>query len=277
MLEMHDGAPVGTGTRSRRRPLRQRLPTLEVPDQQEAPNPSAESDRALALVAHADERYQKLQIRLNRIENALRRLVRANRDAVRGTDRTVQALLSRIEALVDSVETVAARQERAIRAAEARHRADLIEFARRAGRAVGAATATLHRDFASSAEEIRKDLHQLYFDLTSTAERIAGHEHPPAAVTMLPELEIALRESAQRQEAQLARHLSTILEAIPRHGDASASPPATRGEASENPSAIPISKGVPSAGPPRHPRAQRVDEIEDGLARVANELANLNE
>jgi hypothetical protein len=258
MLEMHDPAPVGTGTRSRRRPLRQRLPTVEVPVQQEAPKASAEPDRAPAVVAHADEQHQKLQIRLDRIENALRRLVRANRDAVRGTDRTAQALLTRIEALVDSVETVAAHQERAIRAAEARHRADLIEFAKRAGRAVGAATATLHRDFASSAQEIRKDLQQLHFDLASTAERIAGHEHPPAAVTIPPELEIALRESAQRQEAQLARHVSTILEAIPRHGGAPASPPATRGVASGNASAIPISEGVPSAGPPAKPRAQRV-------------------
>jgi hypothetical protein len=252
MLETHDGAPAGTGTPSRRRPLRRRLPTVEVSDQQEAPKPPPEPDRTAALAAHTDERYQDLQIRLERIENAFRRLVRANRDAVRGTDLTVQALLSRIESLVTSVEGVAARQEEAFRSVDVRHRAELTEFAKRAGKAVAAVGATLRTEFASSAEEIRNGLRQLHFDLTTTAERIAGHEHPPAAVTMSPELEIALRESSQRQEAVLDRHLRAILEAIPRPREASAGP-----------SAVPEHNGF--------------DEIEDGLVRVADELGDLTE
>ena len=267
MLEMHDGAPVGTGTPSRRRPLRRRLPTVEVPDQQEDPKPPAEPDPTAALVARTDQRFQELQNRLDRIENAFRRLVRANRDAVRGTDLTVQALLSRIEALVTSVEGVAARQEEAFRSAHVRHRAELTEFARRAGKAVASLGGTLRAEFASSAEEIRKGLQQLHFDLTTTAERIAGHEHPPAAVTMSPELEIALRKSAQRQEAVLDRHLRTILEFLEplRSGSGEALGPASG------------TRGVPSAGPPPIPQHNGFDEIEDGLVRVADELGDLTE
>jgi hypothetical protein len=273
MLEMHDGTPVGTGTPSRRRPLRRRLPTVEVPDRQETPKPPAESDRTTALVAHTDERYQALQIRLDRIENAFRRLVQANRDAVRSTDRTVQGLLSRIDALVTSLETVTARQEKAFRAADARHRAELTEFARRAGKAVAAVGGTLRTEFATSAEEIRKGLERLHFDLTTTAERIAGHEHPPEAVTMSPELEVSLRESSQRQEAVLDRHLRTILDTLDAYTSrvgASASPPATRGVASGDASAIP-------ADPRAIHTDDGFDEIEDGLVRVADELGHLTD
>lgn len=237
---MHDGTPVGTGAPSRRRPLRRRLPAVSVPDR-------PEPDRTAALITHTDERYQALQIRLDRIESAFRRLVKANRDAVRSTDRTARALLERIDALVTSVEAVAGRQEEALRAADVRHRAELTEFARRAGRAVTAVGATLRGEFASSAEGIRKGLEQLHFDLTTTAERIAGHEHPPAAVTLSPELEIALRESAQRQEAVLDRHLATVLTAL-----------ASRGEAPESP-----------------PSEDGFDEIEGGLATVSDELEGL--
>jgi hypothetical protein len=220
MLEMQDGAQVQTGP-SRRRPLRRRLPTVSVPDQTETPRPPKAKDRAAALLAHTDERYQALQIRLDRIESAFRRLVQANRDAVRSTDRTARALLSRIDALVTSVETVTARQEDAFRAADVRHRSELTEFARRAGQAVAAVGATLRSEFNSSAEQIREGLEQLHLDLTTTAERIAGHEHPSAAVSMSPELEIALRESAQRQEAVLDRHLATILTALASRADTS--------------------------------------------------------
>lgn len=246
MLEMQDGAQVQTGP-SRRRPLRRRLPAVSVPDQTETPRPPTPKDRAAALLAHTDERYQALQIRLDRIESAFRRLVQANRDAVRSTDRTARALLSRIDALVTSVEAVAARQEETFRAADVRHRSELTEFARRAGQAVAAVGATLRGEFNSSAEQIREGLEQLHLDLTTTAERIAGHEHPSAAVSMSPELEIALRESAQRQEAVLDRHLATILTALASRAD---------------------------NFQPREPEVV-LDEIEMDLGRVEEELGDL--
>jgi hypothetical protein len=244
MLEMQDGNPVRTGEPSRRRPLRRRLPTVSVPDR---PEPE-EADRAKALIAHTEERYQDMQLRLGRLESAFRRLVQANRDAVRSTDRTAKALLDRIDILVTSVEAVATRQEKALRAADLRHRAELTEFARRAGKAVTAVGATLREEFASSARDVRNGLEQLHLDLSTTAERIAGHEHPPAAATMSPELEIALRDSAQRQEAVLDRHLATLLEAL--------EPVAQHSEA------------LPLGG---------FDEIEDGLAAVAVELGDLTD
>ncbi len=267
MLEMQDGNPVHTGEPSRRRPLRRRIQPVSVPDR---PEPE-EADRSAALISHTEERYQALQLRLDRLESAFRRLVQANRDAVRSTDRTAKALLDRIDTLVSSVEAVTARQEAALRAADLRHRAELTEFARRAGRAVTAVGGTLRDEFASSARDIRKGLEQLHFDLSTTAERIAGHEHPPAAATMSPELEIALRDSAQRQEAVLHRHLATILEALNR-GEASASPSATRGVASGNASAdradiLGDGEAQPVGG---------FDEIEEGLASVAGELGDVD-
>jgi hypothetical protein len=224
MLEMHDDSPAPAGEPSqlsqpsRRRPLRRRVSTVSVPDSAlPLPEPPPEPDRTAALLTHTEERYQALQLRLDRIEGAFRRLVQANRDAVRSTDHTARALLARIDALVTSVEKVAARQERAIRNAEARHRTELIEFAKRAGRAVGAATSTLHRDLASTAEEMR-------------------------------ELDIALRESAQRQEALLRRHLDEV-RARPEEAKA----PRT----------------------PELPSPDGFDQIEDGLASVTGELREL--
>lgn len=273
MLEMQDGNPVRTGEPSRRRPLRRRIPAVSVPDR---PEPG-EADRAAALISHTDERYQDLKLRLDRIETALRRLVQANRDAVRSTDRTAKALLARIDALVSSVEAVAARQENALRAADLRHRAELTEFARRAGRAVAAVGATLRGEFATSAQDIRKGLEQLHLDLSSTAERIAGHEHPPAAATMSPQLEIALREFAQRQEAVLDRHLATVLDALASRGEASASHSATRGVASGDASAIPNDQTEPSADGEVPHAAVGFEDIEDGLTGVADELGGLSD
>jgi hypothetical protein len=264
MQEMHDGTPAPAGEPSRRRPLRRRMTTVPVSERAiPIPEPPPEPDRTAALVTHTEERYQALQLRLDRIESAFRRLVQANRDAVRSTDRTAKALLTRIDALVTSVEAVAARQEQALRAADARHRAELTEFARRAGRAVAAVGANLRKEFATSAEGIREGLEQLHLDLSTTAERIAGHEHPPAAATMTPELEIALRESAQRQEALLYGHLAAVRDALEqaRPGEASAPPPATRGVASGDASAFPTPDGF--------------GQIEDGLASVAGELSDL--
>jgi hypothetical protein len=234
MLEMQDGNPVHTGEPSRRRPLRRRIQPVSVPDR---PEPE-EADRAAALISHTEERYQALQLRLDRLESAFRRLVQANRDAVRSTDRTAKALLDRIDTLVSSVEAVTARHEAALRAADLRHRAELTEFARRAGRAVTAVGVSLRDEFASSAQDIRAGLERLHLDLSTTAERIAGHEHPPAAATMSPQLEIALRDSTQRQEALLDRNLATILEALAHV--------APRSEAL---GPAPGTKGVPSAGP----------------------------
>jgi hypothetical protein len=115
---------------------------------------------------------------------------------------------------------------------------------------VAAVGATLRKEFATSAEGIRQGLEQLHLDLSTTAERIAGHEHPPAAATMTPELEIALRESAQRQEALLYRHLAEVREALDEH---TAPPP--------RPAEIPDVDGF--------------DRIEDGLASVTGELREL--
>jgi hypothetical protein len=288
MLEMQDENPVRTGEPSRRRPLRRRLPPVSVPDR---PEPE-EADKAAALISHTEERYQALQLRLDRLESAFRRLVQPNRDAVRSTDRTAKALLDRIDTLVSSVEAVAARQGEALRAADVRHRAELTEFARRAGRAVTAVGASLRDEFASSSREIREGLEQLHLDLSTTAERIAGHEHPPAVATMSPELEIALRDSAQRQEAVLDRHLASILEALASRdevsappplgeaigpappGEASAPPSATRGVASGNASAIPDRADTPGDG--EATPTEDFDEIEEGLASVAGELGDLD-
>jgi hypothetical protein len=275
MLEMHDGTPASPGEPSRRRPLRRRMTTVSVPDRTTPiPEPPPEPDRTAALVTHTEERYQALQLRLSRIESAFRRLVQANRDAVRSTDRTAQALLARIDALVTSVEAVAGRQAEALRASDVQHRAELTEFARRAGRAVAAVGATLREEFASSALEIRKGLEQLHLDLSTTAERIAGHEHPPAAATMSPELEIALRESAQRQEALLDRHLSTILEALDSRGEASA-PPSHADEASARAEPSPEATPLVAEGDGEAQSLDGFEDIEDGLASVAGELGEL--
>jgi hypothetical protein len=269
MLEMQDGNPVRTGEPSRRRPLRRRLPTVSVPDRPEL----EEADRTAALISHTEERYQALQLRLDRLESAFRRLVQANRDAVRTTDRTAKSLLDRIDTLVTSIEAVAARQEKTLRAADLRHRAELTEFARRAGRAVTAVGASLRDELASSARDIRRGQEQLHLDLSTTAERIAGHEHPPAVATLSPELEIALRDSAQRQEAVLDRHLATILEAL-RPGEGPASPPATRGVASGKVSAT--ADRLDSLGDGEAQSLGGFDEIEEGLASVAGELGDFD-
>ena len=259
MLEMQDGNPVSTGEPSRRRPLRRRLPTVSVPDRPE----TEEADRAKALIAHIEERYQAIQLRLDRLESAFRRLVQANRDAVGRTDRTARSLLDRIDTLVTAVEAVAARQEKSLRATDLRHRAELTEFARRAGRAVTAVGVTLRDDLASSSRDIRKELEELRLQLSTTAERIAGHEHP-AAAAMSPELEIALRHSAQRQEAVLDRHLAAVLEALDSRVQTSPGEPSPE-------ATPPVGEGDGEAR-----SVSGFDEIEQGLASVAGELGDVD-
>jgi hypothetical protein len=107
----------------------------------------AQADALRGVLTHAEERFQAITLRLQRLEGALRQLARAQREAPRGGEPDTE-LAGRIEALARSVAHLAATQRRAVGQAAETTREAIERLAGEHRRAV-ARLATEHRLVAS--------------------------------------------------------------------------------------------------------------------------------
>jgi hypothetical protein len=182
MQEMHEPPEGVRPTRSRRRPPRKRTAPIQVPgtwsqedveallaahqeaiaeqvaegiaalqqtavqilSQLKRPDGVNPEDTARGLLAHVDERYQELTLRMERLEGALRRLVQTLKGAMsRRTEpggQAVSGLARRIDSLSASVREAASRQEKGLEDFTKQTGEGLAQVAARAGEGLVQAT-----------------------------------------------------------------------------------------------------------------------------------------
>jgi hypothetical protein len=149
-------------------------PPAQGPDQ---------TDLARGVLAFADERFQAMRLRLERIEEALRRLAVAQR-ARPDTNRSAEAtasLAGAIGALAEEQQAALARlaeaQRQALAGLAEAQRAAVEDLARRTGRGVVAVARVLQADIEGIRTSVRSMHRTLAWDGVSRGRR---HDEPPA-------------------------------------------------------------------------------------------------
>jgi hypothetical protein len=145
----------------------------EVAEAARPPQGTDQTDLARGALAFADERFQAIRLRLERIEEALRRLAVARR-AGPEKDRRAEAtasLAGSIGALAREQQAALARlaeaQQRALAGLADAHRAAVEDLARRTGRGVVAVARVLQRDIEGIKTSVRSMHRTLAWEGTS--------------------------------------------------------------------------------------------------------------
>jgi len=135
----------------------------EVAESARAPQGPDQADLARGFLTYADERFQAMRLRLERIEEALRRLALAQRrpEAAAG-DKQTEAMAREIRDLARQQRDVFARlaraHQRALAGLAASHRTALDDLARRTGRGVVAVGRKLQEDI----EDVRTSVRSIH-------------------------------------------------------------------------------------------------------------------
>lgn len=131
----------------------------------------AHDDALRGLLAHTDERYQALSVRMDKMQGAVRQLAEATREAVRRANRRAADATEATQAAADRAEAIERlgrslaplpRRIEALTAAleqqQHRHREDLLRFAERTAQAMTEVQRRLHRIVRGEAERVRESV-----------------------------------------------------------------------------------------------------------------------
>jgi hypothetical protein len=151
--------------------------TLELVSQLRRPDGVSPEDTARGLLAHVDERYQALTLRMERLESALRRLVQTLKGTVtRGAEpdrQAVTGLARRIDTLSATVREAATRQRKDLAAFTKQTGEGLAEVAARAGEGLAQATRRQEAFLDDRLEDMRRAIESLR-DTESNGESPPG-------------------------------------------------------------------------------------------------------
>jgi CTP-dependent riboflavin kinase len=138
---------------------------LELLGQLRRPEGVTPEDTARGLLAHVDERFQALTLRMERLEGALRRLVQTLKGTVaRGTEpgrQAVTGLAQRIDSLSATVQEAATRQRKDLAAFTKQTGEGLAEVAARAGEGLAQATRRQETFLDDRLEDMRRAIESL--------------------------------------------------------------------------------------------------------------------